>query len=229
MDLMTLAMAKQYTNSQQLGYTKELTWNGNIEGKQYFEELGAVKVSETAYDLSDVVSITGCDNGEMMKWTLPNPDIVLNTEGGAQFLETDDGSGPLVISVPKDSGIALVLGISGTWLRYISEDAYIAGIELIHPIDPKYLPGVCLPVVELRTAILSANTIEPLFADDSAALDAVYANKQPIVCNVNCLGYEVSVPLMWVGNNSYASLTPIGEFSLARQDDAGWIATLAVG
>ena len=47
-------------------------------------------------------------------------------------------------------------------------------VETIHPIDPKYLPGVCLPVVEITSAPYSfgaGNTV-PLTVEESAQFNA---------------------------------------------------------
>lgn len=54
--------------------------------------------------------------------------------------------------------------------------------ETIHPIDPKFLPGVCLPVVEIATQPTDEGA--PLTAEESAKMDEVAAMGLPIVCRV---------------------------------------------
>lgn len=63
--------------------------------------------------------------------------------------------------------------------------------ETIHPIDPKYLPGVCLPVVELSTAFAGGATLS---AEECALLDAAYEGNTPVVikCNIALQGYELT-------------------------------------
>lgn len=103
--------------------------------------------------------------------------------------------------------------------------------ETIHPIDPKYLPGVCLPVVNLGVMLEVSNPALPLSETVSAELDAVAEKMLPIVCIVNCVGYEVSAPMMYANNGttpSYVTTSPLGELSLARID-SGWVVNFVAG
>lgn len=49
------------------------------------------------------------------------------------------------------------------------------GEDVIHPIDPKYLPGAVLPVVELETPMPNGTEPAELSAADSAKMDAILA------------------------------------------------------
>lgn len=51
----------------------------------------------------------------------------------------------------------------------------------IHPIDPKYLPGVCLPVVEITSAAYPDSGIVALSAEESTALTAAIESGTPCV------------------------------------------------
>ena len=51
--------------------------------------------------------------------------------------------------------------------------------ETIHHIDPKFLPGVCLPVVELSTTVSS--TLSELSTSESNLMDAAYNQKCPVI------------------------------------------------
>ena len=51
--------------------------------------------------------------------------------------------------------------------------------ETIHPIDPKYLPGVCLPVVELSTILGEEPVV--LTAEENAKLNEVVASGSPFI------------------------------------------------
>lgn len=64
--------------------------------------------------------------------------------------------------------------------------------KTIHPIDPKYLPGVCLPVVELET-VVSADAV---FTDaENNALTEAFESGLPVVlkCAINTAGASVEV------------------------------------
>lgn len=62
--------------------------------------------------------------------------------------------------------------------------------ETIHPIDPKFLPGVCLPVVELETE-LSKTEVE-LSENDVAKLEAI-DHLSPFVLKGHFGGYYLAV------------------------------------
>lgn len=54
--------------------------------------------------------------------------------------------------------------------------------ETIHPIDPKFLPGVCLPVVELSTTFaIGASFTE----EENAKLKAVWESGTPMITKCN--------------------------------------------
>lgn len=64
-------------------------------------------------------------------------------------------------------------------------------VEVIHPIDPKYLPGVCLPVVELETAVKFNDSTE-LSEAESAMLTSKAELKTPIVLKFSIITAEGS-------------------------------------
>lgn len=137
---------KKYTNSQRLAYiepAKTLTFDGNSEDKETWDVM--VKISEQFIDLSNAVSITMVVGGTEIQST----DIIAYADDGTVSLFSTKTEQMLAASIHPDSDIGLDMGHSGTFV--VCEDmAYVSRIEFaetIHPIDPKYLPGVCLPVV----------------------------------------------------------------------------------
>ena len=62
------------------------------------------------------------------------------------------------------------------------EFTVVIDYDKITPIDPKYLPGVCLPVVEFTTDIFTNGAT--CTAEESAALTALAKTQMPVVAKV---------------------------------------------
>lgn len=100
-----------------------------------------------------------------------NADFVLGTgDNGMPFLVSDNGSEVMLINVHHiKEGETHTFGIS------VQE-------ETIHPIDPKFLPGVCLPVVELETVIpVRDEEPVPLSESENLVLDKMMESFTPFV------------------------------------------------
>lgn len=83
----------------------------------------------------------------------------IGPDTGEPFLITDDGGGMLSV-VAADTAETHTIGI-------------ICDTEAIHTIDPKYLPGVCLPVLDLTglggfNAIITDDTIDAMLTQFAA-------------------------------------------------------------
>ena len=151
MDLLTLAMAKAYSDSKG-GYVepaKVLTFDGNIEGKEQFssDELGFfVKISNEVPDPDSIVSYTHVMevNGEIIggsimqkgEFTLQGDSAIYTIQDYSEIINVIGAAQ----DVPED-GIT-----KGLYVRYRTDTTmrgYVSRIELaeiIHTIDPKFLP-----------------------------------------------------------------------------------------
>lgn len=93
---------------------------------------------------------------------------------GLLFGNADTGEGFVVADMPNDGGYSLVVmdvnnGTSCT----------VSTASTTVPIKPEYLPGVCLPVVELSTALTEEGA--PLTTEESAKLTDAASRKLPCV------------------------------------------------
>ena len=151
----TLKAAKEYTDSQRLGYTetvkKTITWDGNTEGKLAIPagNMTAYKVSDTPIKITqenikriqfanDSVKIDGyevqsqtAENGATMSVVI---GIIGMAAGQLAAVAYDDiyVDGDLII----EKGVYFCMGYDGK--DYIS--LLEIEEEVIHKVDPKYLP-----------------------------------------------------------------------------------------
>lgn len=185
-DPITLAMARAYTNSQRIAYSegesKTLTWDGDTTNVEDLIDVSAVKLTDDLVDLNTASSVTLklFDGGTE---TLKKDQFLVVEEDGAQLLVFPDDERVLLISIPAE-----VEGVNGTglYVHLHEPDIYrfesvTIGTEVIHPIDPKFLPGVCLPVVELETEIIPDGSNIELTEAEGNALTATVATGLPIV------------------------------------------------
>lgn len=169
-----------------------------------------VKVSDKKIDLRMVTSIA------LTYETVPHtvkPDYLgFFDEAGNQMIYLDDQLNIFVISMQGDeeSGLA-----EGVYFR-ANDDTYVSQIalETIVPIDQKYLPGVCLPVVELTGCALGeAITDETVIT----ALNKCYAESPVIIGSIMTEGVTYLVFNKFVGMGFVASLMG-GSISLVVSD-----------
>lgn len=141
-------------NSGQVGYTEKnvFTFDGNTEGRLQFPFYPLYKISNKVPDISTLVKLTANMGGVEYELAAEYCTILTGELGAIIQVEV---SGTLV-------EVARIINTAGDASEeYIglyaisTEQGYLAAIEFaetIHPINPKYLPGVCLPkVIDLDT------------------------------------------------------------------------------
>lgn len=167
MDIITLSMAKKYTDSQRLAYSAydrdiTLDFDGDITDKETFsgEALG---VGGTFVHVSDIVFTGGTiisgswknNNGKL--WKILNTSVITTDDGIVIVMGTLLGKDIIPVVISFGSTISQMLGVSaGTY--FLTDDIYgsycyvssIMGrfIETIHTIDPKYLPKEAMGGIE---------------------------------------------------------------------------------
>ena len=165
---------------------KVITFDGNLSGKEAFEiEPGVffVKLSDDVYDLNNTESITIFDfDGEK---TYQKDAFTIGYNGPMCSILLNER--PYVLVISEDIPESLSKGL---WITYMTDNGFfvypskiqIAGT--IVPIDQKYLPGVCLPVVELSTTFSPGTAID---GEDQKKLWDAYKNGAPavIVCDIS--------------------------------------------
>lgn len=154
MDVVTLALAKQYTDNQRLAYAEGqhlITWDGDEEGKFIIpmgDNNSLVRVSENIIDLSKavkVVSKTIIDNETA--GTQERTDFEFYSEYPLNSLDTSGGMLVMTCAEDADLGFGFTT-LKGTYMmmgRFDSMKMFVSEIlfaETIHPIDPKYIPAV---------------------------------------------------------------------------------------
>jgi hypothetical protein len=176
--------------------------NRLLEGGGYSETEKKVLLPETAVDFVDGIYLldfvpvadtmyTVTLNGEQYKVKSVGVDVgggvLLVFVGNLNMMLPDfpATSEPFVIAYAPDSAATVLThkdGDIGTITISISEET-----ETIHPIDPKYLPGVCLPVVEISGDIDVENMRIPCTAAESVVLDAAAESCMPVVLKISAL------------------------------------------
>ena len=160
----------------QIGYTEPgavLTFDGNDTDKETF--MGLVRISNKVLDLSKVTTITvSVREGGTAEQV--NSDILECVEGsGHSILMANSVIFAAVVTVEDEDSLP------GTYV-VSDENAFVSRLEFaetVVPIKPEYLPGVCLPVVELRTALTEEGA--PLTTEESAKLTDAASRKLPCV------------------------------------------------
>ena len=190
MDLITLAMAKKYTD-EKAGYvetTAPITFDGDETGKEVlstnegkFVTIGKVD----GLDLNTVASVTLRSRLYDDAFVLEKQHMTVQTVENTQGLRYTNAELEM-------EGLLLALIVNGylAVLSDLNDTDYVARIEFaetIHTIDPKFLPGVCLPVVELSTAVGGALT-----EAESAKLNEVAATGLPCVIRFTFEGMQMA-------------------------------------
>lgn len=176
MDIVTLAMTKQYTDSQRLAYTEvvkspvflePVTFVGNTQVNAPFpltiEEMLALNGKE----------VQVCLNGVEYPYT-----IAYNKNGGNAVGFRGINNAPVFAVYVFSEQLWNIENDSDP--ENTSTVSIYMKTETIHPIEAKYLPGVCLPVVEIST-VLTLNSTVALTEEEGAMLDAAVAQNLPVV------------------------------------------------
>lgn len=226
MDAITLTLAKAYADSQRVAYTETpapITFNGDASGKTV-NDFG-VKIIDEIVDVTTVTSVEVMRNGTLYSFGKESLSVSVSPDGTVAYLLCADMEDAIVV--------ATVVG-DGTYLFYTGDTVYCTKVnfaETIHPIDPKYLPGAVLPVVELSeatTAALLENGTASANENECAILTAVSAKPTPIIVNLSLEGVTM---FSFLANRTFdASLDYYGmvaegvQISVAQVNDGdGWV------
>lgn len=237
MDLLTLSLAKRYADEQRVAYTElergSISWDGNVDGRAKFplEYLGSggflYHISSTFLRPSDIDQLTAFNPETGVHSSVKVTEFVV--EPGVTIVY-----GEYMSAIGGTSGI-MALSINGavddlppgTYVfhrdtDYI-ENIYGTVIETIHPIDPKYLPGVCLPVVELST--VASDTQTNLTAEEAEKIKALNGAPCIIKCNISVGGMQISgaaqMSAMELGDGVYTYGCYLGFAMLSVNNESG--------
>lgn len=199
---------------------KVYTFDGNTEGKYCIPESPMYKISNDTPDLSKVSSIRITTEDGIMD--VPASQCTINTDAGAPALLAGDLCAVIVVENNIFSDMEVENGLYV--VCYPDDVFYTSSIEFaetIVPIDQKYLPGVCLPVVELSTEPTTEGAV--LTAEESAKLDKVAALKLPIIVKFNLAGDQMAMTAMWHdGANAFMILMGYSAFTITKDSDT-WL------
>lgn len=165
---------------------KTLTYNGNNEGKlNVFVGVNMVKISDIPIDCTRVTVLKIHDSIDATDVPMNMISVVDETNAILMVFDNADSQTPVVMSVLNPISFEGVVATPGTYVlsdggTYVS---YIELTETIHPIDPKYLPGVCLPVVDMSDVIVH---------NEGVASIALAANQ------VERIGTDLTPKLIWI-------------------------------
>lgn len=178
--------------------TKKYTFDGDLTGKTTVDiESGVifVKVSDETFTATDFKYLIYTELNSIFNEKFTAEDVVIETEEGTLGIQLDDRL--LVVSDTTGN----MMGSAGTYVEYRTftgntgeRTIYVSKIvtEKIHPIDPKYIPGAVLPVVEISTALAEDGSSTELSAEESAKLDE--AAKDGIPCIIKAV-LSGSIPI----------------------------------
>ena len=191
-----LEEAKKYTDSQRLVH---------IETERYtmLPRQTITCVQEGSVGLSVYQGPYDLNLWDMFVWLNTRPNYTVSVElDGRKYNtnfhpEIEDGAIVLgnvgILDLGTDTGEPFVIAFGEnnfTFVLHDSSESVTVEVsitlenEIIHPIDPKYLPGVCLPVVELSTTFTHGGD---LTGEEDELLKAAYEGDIPIVirCDID--------------------------------------------
>lgn len=213
MGLITLAMAKKYSNSKG-GYVepgKVYTFDGNAEETENYNGIIYAKIASTAPNLHNVTKAV---------YTAPDGSTV---EILAENMNVEDiyGGQRIIASMMGQNISVIVLDDAGLWGYAQPGYGYCSLIEFaetIHPIDPKYLPGVCLPVVEI-------GDMDAITASESVAFTAAAENGLPCVVkwfSEDGTGMSTVLNLYVIdGVRQYSAFTQDAPLTIVKDSESG--------
>jgi plastocyanin len=202
MDIMTLAMAK--------AETEKLKKSGGVG----YAETAQTVLLDGVFEIPEVEG--GLSGFECEYLELKAGDTVTVKWNGVQYtcvvfdIEGSIGFGNLaVMGADINTGEPFMFGNAvdedgtsyGMFLTYEHGSVTVTvsiTTETIHPIDPKYLPGVCLPVVEFTTTL---GTNVTLTSAENEALTKVAVTASPVLIKANLdMGNGNAMPVRAVFN-----------------------------
>lgn len=186
MDMITLAMAKAYTDSKQLAksvveYKKIVPdtalelWTDSGTGRPTEIIMQSALIEGNTYR---VKTDSGTYTAVCKKVTEPEAGVEMFCLGNLEHFGFDATSETYGFASYEADGMVV-----GFIVDYDNGTTFSVDekTETIHPIDPKFLPGACLPVVELETAIPVDGVAITLSAKDGDNLTAA-CEKSPVIC-----------------------------------------------
>lgn len=221
MDMVTLAMAKGYADSQRLGYTeksKEFIFPETSLVGEYLPDIGgfiSAPGTELFTKLNEVFArgqtgVSVVFNGKtyvcsINKITLYEVESVCI--GNNKYFGGEDTGEPFGFVTADGMADNILFDTEGEHTFAIYVEA-----ETIHTIAPKYLPGAVLPVVELSTVIeQQGDTI--LSAEDCQKLDTASETGNLCVLRFNFGGPLLTLIPVYMGDGeerTYSTTTPFG-------------------
>lgn len=181
---------KQEIKRQRLfGVDKHVfTYNGDKAGKQYIEFNGAYVVRvgpvidpETVTEVLLVV----LDGENLIEAPLPKDLISFDKApleelglNGTMLIYDNNAWFACVVYESTDAvtaGTYVIDNMEGDGYKFYTS---CIKAETIHPIDQKFLPGVCLPVVELSGTLITGDAVAE---EDCAKLKAAHGSNLPVV------------------------------------------------
>lgn len=139
----------------------------------------------------------------------------------------DTGELFLTLTIPTGDTKTLVVISGGGTANFVIERT-----ETIHPIDPKYLPGVCLPVVELSTEIPIDGTEVTLSTEEGTLLTKACESGIPVCMKIRLgISENITTPFSAVFTlgtedaNSALFCMLNGTLITIKSKDSVWTAT----
>lgn len=171
MDIVTLAMAKAYTDGQRLAYVEPSKVLFSVDPRNINHDTPGIGLKAGEKYIVTLEGVDGYEGGTFEVVSVGEPGHVAIEIG--DFYLVDYNKGWSIQFYPNDCSLAT-----------------ISTPETIVPIDPKYLPGVCLPVVELETVfdfesppggVLAEGDIQKLKAVTSPAFIGLFADANGVI------------------------------------------------
>ena len=174
------------------GYSEKivLTFDGNADGKVSHEGSNGtlmIKVSDKFLDVHTLVRVRGYFYGQSIE--VIAADCVVEKNDAFDVIVYNN----MVIAEVIHGNEVEVEVERGLYVLYDPKsNSYVSYIEFadVHTIDPKYLPGAVLPVVEIAN-------IEEITKDEGAKLTACIG--MPIIIKTMMSGFPVCIVANYVG------------------------------
>lgn len=226
MGLISMILSKNNGGGEPLAKTERIkivTYDGNSEGKEtvpgkYVGWGGNeifVKVADRALTKSEIDEISLVMRGEKTSYS----ELIFEDFLGALLVNIGKFTFVVCITAEAVEKIGVPQGtyVLGNPEAYVSEIVSVT----IHTIDPKYIPGAVLPVVEISTVISEENNfVAMLSEEESAALEAL--SFSPCI-----IKFSVDSPNSFGGTLEFSAYADCARPSGA--DSWGWMAECAQG
>lgn len=235
MDIISMILARN-SGGEKLAYTeiKEFSYDGILEGKDkipagsdYMVRVGV------AIDPKTITKISGIMGGQITEVFAEDISV---TETDTMFVVMANGL--QLVAIIKESQ----QGLTGTYVIH-ANIGYVTSVEyeVIHPIDPKYmpqipaekLPGAVLPVVELSTETMQAMAEgqTQVNSEENAQLESAYTLGVPCVIRYSVEGAMIlSTIASFDGTDTmsyYAQLNDDVGYKFTRGEDI-WVGEMVV-